>query len=146
MTLIEVLVAIAVISIVLIPIIGLQSQIARSHARNQQRYELATLERNVLSILRDLNPMVDKEGQIVLDGAKTLSWKTTPISEVISNAQYPNGNGPFNVALYQVEAILKADDGRNLARLSIERVGWKRTSETLARLPPPPESPLPAEP
>lgn len=146
MTLIEVLVAVAVMSIVLVPIIALQGQISRSHLRNQERYAQATLERNMLALLRDLNPMIDGEGEIAFEDRHTIAWKSVAISEIVSNAQYPTGSGPFQIGLYEVDVALRSPEGRNILTMTLERVGWERTGDSAGRISGPPRRPVPGEP
>lgn len=146
MTLIEVLVAVAVMSIVLIPVIALQGQISRSHARNQERYAQATLERNMMTLLRDLNPMIDGEGEIEFEDRHSMTWKSVAISDIVPNAQYPSGNGAFQIGLYEVEVALRSPDGQDILKMSVERVGWERTGAAAARIAGSPKPVAPGEP
>lgn len=123
---IEVLVAVAVLGLALAPLVMVQGQIARTHARYEETYARSTLQRNALAMLQDMNPMQTSTGQIALDAENTLRWTSRPLSDVARGSDHPIGDGAFDVALYQVDAEIIGPNAGVRLRFSTERVGWVR--------------------
>ncbi len=122
---VEVLVAVAIVGLALAPLVSIQSQIARTHARYIETYERATDQRNALALLTQLNPMATPTGLSDLGAGATLEWNSRLLTEIERGSGYPIGDGPFDVALYQVNAkIIRAN--RPLVEMDIEILGWKR--------------------
>src|SRR5262249_29060709 len=117
---IEVLVAVAVMGLALAPLIAVQSQISQTHARYQAAYLRATLHRNSLAMLKDLNPMAKPRGAIQLDPSRTLRWTSEAVTEVVRNADYPVGDGPYDVALYAVDAQVTDANAKELLKFRTE--------------------------
>jgi len=125
----EAMVAITVLGVTLVPILDLQTQIARTHARYQVLYERTTLQRNALQVLRDMNPMDTPEGEVDLQDGVLLRWRATPISEQVRSTAYSIGDGPFDVTLYRINVeIVRETPPLNLA-FDVERVGWRRIDQ-----------------
>jgi general secretion pathway protein I len=123
---IEVLVAVAVLGLALAPLIVVQGQIARTHQRYEEAYARSTLQRNALALLQDMNPMQTARGEIALDAENTLRWTSRPLSAVERGSDHPIGDGPFDIALYGVDAEIIGAGGGLRLRFSTERIGWVR--------------------
>lgn len=134
LSIIEVLVVVAIIGVTLIPILQFQTQIARTTARYAEVEARASLQRNALVVLRDLNFMERPVGQVMLAEGQTLSWRSTPLTEEAQSTAHPIGDGDFRVILYRVDA--EVGDARSSARVSfsIERLGWRRSGVSAAAL------------
>ena len=123
-SIIEVLVAVALIGVALLPLVVIQSQVAQSHARYQADYRRATLQKNALEILREMNPSKSPEGRFAMDDAHTLTWTSSQITEVTRSTDYPIGDGYYDVALYRVEVVIVSSEGQDKLSFSTEKVGW----------------------
>lgn len=130
LSMLEVLVAVAVIGAALTPLVAIQGQISQTHVRYQAAYANATLQRNALDLLQDMNPMKTPQGDIDLDGANHMRWTATPITRVDRSTDYPVGDGRYDMALYTV--AVEIYDAKAAAttpakvRFSTERIGWQR--------------------
>lgn len=122
---VEVLVAVAIVGLALVPLVSIQSQIARTHARYIETYERATDQRNALALLAELNPMADPRGARDLGGGAVLRWQSTALTPVKRSAGYPVDDGPFDVALYRVAAQIERAD-RAAVPMDVELLGWRR--------------------
>jgi hypothetical protein len=129
LSMLEVLVTVSVIGLALAPLVVIQGQIAQTHRRYEAAYQNSTLQRNALTLLQDLNPMAQKEGEIVLDTQNRLHWQATALTRVDRSTGYPLGDGAYDVALYSIEARIVGSDNRVRVRFSTERVGWQRIDD-----------------
>lgn len=120
----EVIAAVAIIAIALVPIMMLQTQIARSQARLDAAHDQSTSAQNALALLRDINPMSTPTGRRPLDARTELAWSSTPISGV-SQTVNPTG---FEVQLYRVTGVVERDNVP-LTTTQIELVGWRDTRD-----------------
>lgn len=121
---IEVLVAVALIGMAMLPLVVIQSQVANSHARLQDSYRRATLQMNALEVVRELNPARSPQGEIEFDENYTLQWSSTAISEQTRIIDYPIGDGSFDVGLYQVDIVVRGVLGNIELSFATEKVGW----------------------
>lgn len=121
---IEVLVAVALIGMAMLPLVVIQSQVANSHARLQESYRRATLQMNALEVVRELNPARSPQGEIEFDENYTLQWSSTAISEQTRIIDYPIGDGNFDVGLYQVDIVVRGVLGNIELSFATEKVGW----------------------
>jgi len=129
LSVLEAMVAIAILAIAIAPLLEVQRQIARAHQRYDGAYQRMTLRSNAFAVLRDLNPMETPEGRLELAPDVEMRWNAAPISEEVLSTVYPNGDGQFNVALYAVEVEV-ADKTSGLDnKFSVERMGWRRVVE-----------------
>lgn len=126
LSMIEVLVAVAVLGLALAPLIVVQGQIARTHARYEEAYARSTLQRNALALLQDMNPMQTPRGEIALDVENTLRWTSRALSPAARGSDHPIGDGAFDIALYAVDAEVLGPNAGVRLRFSTERVGWLR--------------------
>jgi general secretion pathway protein I len=155
----EVLVSVAVLGLALAPLLAVQSQIAQTHVRYQEAYSRATLQRNALALLQEMNPMATPRGDIALDSENRLRWTSQPLSSIDRSSDHPVGDGPFDVALYAVDAEIIGPNEAVRVRFNTERLGWVRAesvsgsrgpglpsdpdpSVAYVPPPPPPTSPL----
>jgi len=126
LSMVEVLVAVAVLGMALAPLVVVQGQIARTHQRYEESYARTTLQRNALAMLQDMNPMQTPSGEIALDDENRLVWTSRPLTDVSRGSDHPVGDSAFDIALYGVDAqIIGPDPGVRL-RFSTERLGWSR--------------------
>ncbi|UPT61159.1 MAG: hypothetical protein M0D54_11890 [Hyphomonadaceae bacterium JAD_PAG50586_4] len=123
-TTLEVIAAIAIIAIALVPIMTLQGELARHQARLTQVQDRATATHNSLALLRDINPMATPAGQRRLDERTILTWTSVAISPARRTVN-PAG---FDAQLYRVSAIIERD-AQTLSATEIELIGWRRLGE-----------------
>ena len=121
---IEVLVAVALIGMALLPLVAIQSQIAQTHARYETAYNRATLQRNALEITRNLNPLATPDGRVILDERYVIEWSSEAVKDPKRGTDFPLGDGPFDVGLYRV-SVAVLNEGRVELEYVTEKVGWK---------------------
>ena len=86
----EVIAAVAIIAVALVPIAALQSQLARNQARLAAMQEETSAVQNAMTLLREINPMLTPQGERRLDDRTALTWTSAPASP---RAQTANPQG-----------------------------------------------------
>lgn len=124
----EVIIAAAIFATVMIPLLTLEMRVTDNYLRYERAAERATLTRNALAVLREINPMVEYEGSVAVGEEVMLEWRAQPISRKRLSVGYPIGDGGHVVALYEVEARIVGPGGEGLAAFTIERLGWRHAS------------------
>ncbi len=127
-SLIEALVALAIASMCLLAIFGLQIEIVAAQRRYEAAVTRAEARRNILALVRDLNPEAQPRGTTDLPDGEKLSWDSRPagpVRRVLTLAGQPTA---FEVRLSLVEARLLDRAGAAKDVVSVERMGWRRTA------------------
>jgi prepilin-type N-terminal cleavage/methylation domain-containing protein len=123
-SLLEALVAIAILGVALVPLLELQAQLARrAHAQAAIMAE-ASATQSALALLADLNPMARPQGAVET-GSLRVTWRARPLSEPVRSTRAGQGEGAFIVRMYEVRATVTGGSDEPLAQFAFERVGWR---------------------
>jgi general secretion pathway protein I len=122
---IEALVAVAIIGIAMVPIVSMQTQMIRQYQRQQALQEQLAAQRNALALLREINVMAEPSGRRGLAQGRALAWQAVPISAPQRSIRFLAGEGDFTVSLYRVDAVVRGADGRRIAVMTIDQLGWQ---------------------
>lgn len=125
-SLVEVLVAVAVAALAFLVLADLQNQMTRGHRAFDRAEQRAVLNQAALNLISSLNPMEACEGSEALDAHTTMSWSCTELEPPRRATGFPVGDGAFEVALYEVNVSLRDESDREISRLVVERVGFRR--------------------
>lgn len=120
----EVIAAVAIIAVALVPIMDLQTELARSQARLAETSADSTAVNNALALMRDVNPMQAPEGRRRLDDRTAIVWTSVPISSVRQSVNPPG----FEVQLYRLNAVIERGGG-GVLNVQVDVVGWRRATE-----------------
>ena len=131
-SLLEALIAVALIAAALLPLLALQGQLTRTVLAVERAGTTAKDMTSALSFLRTLNPMRDPEGTEQL-GDAILSWTARPASDERPALDQGGAPGRFMLQLYDIEATITYDDGRSVA-FSVRALGWRPTEPISAGL------------
>jgi type II secretory pathway pseudopilin PulG len=123
-TLLEALTALAIAALCLIPLMSLQRTFIDGQRRHEAALQRAEIQKNAVTILRQINPTDEPMGQAVLSPDLTVSWTATPISDLKTSTGFPNGDGAYQVQLYRLDASVTRGDQKVTPDFSVERVGW----------------------
>ncbi len=139
-SLIEALVGLAVAAMALLAVFQLQQQLSFGQRRDDAALQLASAERNALTLLADVNPTADPDGEAPLAGGRRLVWRAAPLGEERSQTPFPTpyatvagSAAPYLLRLYRLDVDILGPDGRSLARFEFDRVGWRRSAGALGR-------------
>lgn len=122
-TTLEVIAAVAIIAVALIPIGALQAQLARGQARLSDARDTTSAVQNAVAIVRGVNPITAPTGRRALSERSVLTWTSAPISPLRPSVN-PAG---FEVQLYRVSA--EVTYGADVVEaFEVDLVGWRATS------------------
>lgn len=128
-SLMEALVAVALIAIALTPLMDLQIQVQRNYLRQQELRSEIQARENAVAVLRDVNVMLEPTGQRRMSEGRILRWRAIGSSLVTRTTNRGSGDGTFDVALFAVRATISDDQGRPVSTFDIERLGWRRRED-----------------
>ena len=124
-TILESLVAVAIIAATLIPICDMQiSLLAKARKQDAIRQQVADM-RNGLVLLQAVNVMEQPTGRIVIGSGRFLSWTAVPETRSRRSLQFLQGEGSFDGGLFRVQAEVKEVAG-DRTRFEVEQLGWKK--------------------
>jgi general secretion pathway protein I len=125
---IEALIAVAIIGVAMVPIVAMQTQLARQYQRQSALQEQLAAQRNALTLLREVNVMAEPRGRRGLGEGRELRWRAVPISSPQRSLRFLAGEGDYRVALYRVDATVLGRSGL-VARMSVDQLGWEPYKE-----------------
>ena len=121
----EALVAIAILAIALIPILMLQTQTSRDSIRETQVRAAITDQNNALSVLREINPMQQPTGQIAISATRAVIWRATPLSPITPTIAHAGAETSFDAALYRLNVEIRDAHGVRQANFVVDQMGWR---------------------
>ncbi|MBV8889995.1 MAG: prepilin-type N-terminal cleavage/methylation domain-containing protein [Alphaproteobacteria bacterium] len=127
-TLLEALVAIALLAGTMVAIFQLVATTLNSAHRVGASNETAEIELNATEAMTVVNPMLQDAGAIDL-GPYRLRWTSTAVSPVSDGLGYPRGTGLFQLALYDCAVRVEAPDGALLTSFTLRRLGYRRVRD-----------------
>lgn len=131
-SLLESLVAVALIAAAFLPLLTLQGQLTRTVVAIERAETNVKDMSSALSFLRVLNPSRTPEGTERL-GDAMLSWRARPVSDERPALDQGGAPGRFMLRLYDIEAVIAYEDGRR-AEFTVRALGWRPTAPASAGL------------
>lgn len=125
-SILEALVAMAIIAGAFLPLLMLQGQLTRTALAVERSEQLLRGKTNALSYLRTLNPSLRPEGEEPLGDGISMAWQSTPLTQPRPVRSMGGEVGRFNITLYEVSCTLSFPDGRT-STFSSSQVGWIAT-------------------
>ncbi|MEA2754936.1 MAG: ral secretion pathway protein [Aliidongia sp.] len=129
-TLLEAIVAIAVLAAALLPLYALISNVSRSAFRVDEANRRAEIETDALNIMSAINPLDQPTGAIDL-GPYAVRWTAQTLIEPIDGSAYPSGISAFRIGLYNAKVDVTAPDGRVLVSFPLRMIGYKHVRNAL---------------
>jgi prepilin-type N-terminal cleavage/methylation domain-containing protein len=124
-SLIEALVALAIGAMVLGAILGLQHELVDAQRRHDATLKSSNLQRDVLALIRDVNPAERPDGEIALPPDRVIRWSSEAVSDAKLTAGFPRADGNYTATLYVLTVNVQDAGGRDvIAPFTVERVGW----------------------
>lgn len=124
----EALVAIALLSIAMLPLFQLQRTLSSATFRIENALDRASVRESALAYVSSLNLSERPEGEMEL-GDWEMSWR----SEILAQDPSPSGFGGFSnfaLALYRVDVRLVSDGAE--FTFTVDQVGWTLVRDPLA--------------
>jgi len=128
LSVIEALIAIAILGVALLPLLDLQTQVVRETQRSSAHARELSATRNALAVIEEVNPMLEPAGVRALSEGVTLRWASAPLSRVVRSVGAETADGAFDVALYRLDVVVDDEAARPVA-FSVEHLGWRRRDD-----------------
>lgn len=122
----EALVAMALIAGAFLPLLVLQSQLIRTALAVERAEENLRVEANALALLKTVNPSLRPTGQEPLGNDVVLRWASQPLSTPTPARGNSGESGRFDIVLYDLSAEITLANGRTTG-FTIRQVGWIAT-------------------
>lgn len=123
----ETLVAMALLAIAVIPLYALLQTLADGAARIESTSQMLGVEESALAILETFDPMAEPEGEQML-GDWRLSWTSELIASESPATGYM-GSSIYQLSLFDVTATLQ--QGARVRTIELRRVGWVQVTDPL---------------
>jgi general secretion pathway protein I len=123
----ETLVAVALLAIAVIPLYAFQQALADSAARLQTTAMALEAEESALALLQAIDPIAEPEGEMML-GEWRLTWTSTELA-YNPDAEGVFGRGLYAIGLYEIRAELERNG--TVRSFTLRRVGWRRVRDPL---------------
>jgi len=122
----EALIAMAILSAALIPLLSLQSQFVKTVEVQERAQERLHTKEAALTYIRALNLTSSPEGEMDL-GPAIMTW-TASLTGPPKQTRGINGTtGKYEMALYDIEIVMNFDAGYE-ERFFLRGLGWRSTS------------------
>lgn len=123
-TLLEAMVAVLIVGTLAATSFSLLTRSLSLSSRLQTELDRTRAIGNALEIVQRGNPMLEQEGRINLDKC-VVTWSSKPAGASQRNAVPPNGQGPFEVGLFET-TVRGSRDGAPWFEFKLEQVGYRR--------------------
>ena len=121
----EALVAMALLAAVFVPLLTLQAQLARTAAAVQRAEKSEAAKRSALAYLEALNPSMRLTGEESV-GEGVMTWEASPVSEPTLARGVGGGKGRFLMQLYDVEVRITFENAPPVS-FTVRKTGWLPT-------------------
>ncbi len=127
-TLLEGLVAIALLAGTLVAIFSLVASILASAVRVGRSNDTAQMTLNALEVMRTVNPMTQPKGQIDL-GPYAVDWQSTALVKPVDGTGYPAGVSLYVIGFYKTEVTVTGAHGAIFTHFGLRQIGYKRVRD-----------------
>ncbi|MHB1206447.1 MAG: type IV pilus modification PilV family protein [Rhodospirillaceae bacterium] len=132
-TLLEAIVAMAVMSLALIPLVSFVTQSANELQRAGESNTRSFVMQSALALMEPINPMVEGTGNIPLDHDLTLIWDTQTIVEPNPGIQVGSGLAAYRLGFYKVHVVVNRGQTAWFD-FDMRKVGYEKTSQAMPGL------------
>jgi general secretion pathway protein I len=127
-TLLEAIVALAVMALALIPLVSFITQSANELLRAGESNERSFVMQSALALMDPINPMDEGSGKIPLDREITLTWESQAIVEPNPGIQVGSGLAAYRLGFYKVHITVNRGQAAWFD-FDMRKVGYERTAQ-----------------
>jgi prepilin-type N-terminal cleavage/methylation domain-containing protein len=129
-TLLEAIVALAVMSLALIPMVAFVSQSVNELQRAGESNERSFVMQSALALMEPINPMAEAAGTLPLDRNITMAWESQPLVEPNPGINIGSGLPAYRLGFYKVHVTLSRGGG-SWFDFDMRKVGYEKTSQEM---------------
>ncbi len=131
-TLLEAIVAIALLGALLVPLYSLMSRNLDGLFRVGEANLRSEVMLNALALLDTVNPMDRPQGSQAM-GNYIMRWQSVPLTAPVDGVGFPAGQSLYQVAMFRtnVQVLRAADrsDAQPFLNFDLRQVGWKQVRQ-----------------
>jgi general secretion pathway protein I len=127
-TLLEAIVALAVMALALIPLVSFITQSANELLRAGDSNERSFVMQSALALMEPINPMAEGSGNIALDNDLTLTWESQTIVEPNPGVQVGAGLAAYRLGFYKVHVTVNRGQAAWFD-FDMRKVGYEKTAQ-----------------
>jgi general secretion pathway protein I len=127
-TLLEAIVALAVMALALIPLVSFITQSANELLRAGESNERSFVMQSALALMDPINPMAEGNGNIPLDRDITLTWESQAIVEPNPGIQVGAGLAAYRLGFYKVHVTVNRGQTAWFD-FDMRKVGYEKTAQ-----------------
>lgn len=125
-TLLEAIVALAVIALALIPLVTYIAQAADGLYRAAESNDRSLAMQGALALMDPVNPMAEPQGQLPLDDKISMAWSSDVAVNPNSGVLVGGGLSNFKVGFYVVHVTLSRPEASPWFSFDLRKVGYQR--------------------
>lgn len=129
-TLLEAIVALAVMSLALVPMVAFVTQAADELQRAGDANARSFVMQSALALMEPINPMAEAQGSLALDRNITLSWDSVPLVEPNTGINVGAGLPAYRIGFYKVHVML-ARGPDPWFDFDMRKVGYEKTMQEM---------------
>ncbi len=129
-TLLEAIVALAVLALALVPMVAFVSQSANELLRAGESNERSFVMQSALALMEPINPMAEAQGSLPLDRNITLSWESAVLVEPNPGINIGAGLPAYRLGFYKVHVTLSRGP-EPWFDFDMRKVGYEKTMQDM---------------
>jgi len=129
-TLLEAIVAMAVMSLALIPMVAFVTQATNELFRAGESNERSFVMQSALALMEPINPMAEAQGSLPLDNNITMTWESQPIVEPNTGINVGAGLPAYRLGFFKVHVSLVRGQDRWFD-FDMRKVGYEKTNQEM---------------
>ncbi|MBL8645144.1 MAG: prepilin-type N-terminal cleavage/methylation domain-containing protein [Rhodospirillaceae bacterium] len=133
-TLLEAIVALAVLGMMLIPIMSFMASATRQITAAAESNQRVAQQQSAMAVIAMLNPLVLPQGEAALSEGVVLRWTSTPLVDPNTEGYLGGRMGNFRVAFFTVNAEVYKDE-KLWFDFSARKLGYQPMAVTITGVP-----------
>ncbi len=125
-TLLEAIVAIAIIGLTLLPLVSYISLASSQLQRSADANEQSIVTQSVLALMTPVNPLLEPDGQLPLDRDIKIAWKSETLVQPNTSALLGAGLAGYRLGFYKVHVTVSRADASEWFTFDLRKVGYDR--------------------
>ena len=125
-TLLEAIVALAIIGLALVPLVSYIAQAADALERAGDSNARSLAMQSALALMEPVNPIAEPTGQLALDDTTAVSWQSQIVVKPNDGTLVGSGLASFRVGFYNVHVDVTHNGGEAWFGFDMRKVGYDR--------------------
>jgi general secretion pathway protein I len=129
-TLLEAIVALAIIGLTLVPVMGFLAEASRQLQVAADANLRSNAQQTVAAFMQSVNPIDKPEGEEILSPQMTVRWVSTPIVEPNTEPRLGGRLGGYTLGFYQIDVTVIRNEAEWFT-FQVKRIGYRASARGL---------------